>query len=687
MQRIIKDGNVDMGKLPPPLVTVVIPLHNYEHYALDAIRSVQAQKLNNFECFIVNDCSTDNSESIAREATKGDLRFHVLNVTNGNLSATRNSGIGAGSAPFVCCLDADDRMGREDFLEILATALEQDPTIGIAYTGITVMDAEGNLGHLNAWPKEYDVEKQIRRQNQIPSLCMFRRVAWERAGGFRPHFRYAEDAEFWLTCVGLGFKAAQITREGLFHYRIHNKSASRVHRTGEVPEPDWTEFHPWTKDGLRPLAADGQPPRTSWPVRYYHQPDVSIIIPVGPGHEEAVKNALHSVEGQTHRFWECVVVNATGKRLDLMGFPWARVIDAPRRGAGAARNAGARATHAPFLTFLDADDLLKPHFLEATLKAYRQNGRYVYTDWLTDDGRGHVKVYPTPEYTVDSYRERLSLHPVTALIPRRWFEAVGGFDEKLTTYEDVDLFLKLFLNDFCGVRLAEPLLIYNLETGERRKDGEQRQTELKALLIERYREKMEGKTMCNCVEPPKGKGAVAPTPENVGDYKDTYGEMVKVQYTYAFAPESPVTLRGPATRVNYGYRAKGDIFYIWQVDFEHGAEMFTRMEAFEPMQAETVVPPAPEPVSAAAAEADFDGLDAHINPGDRMPVVDNEINPIHAADVVQRVEELRAIESADLESMTIPALKQHAADHNIDISGARSKTAIIERIQQHNAKV
>jgi len=211
-----------MPKLPAPLVTIVIPCHNYAHFVGEAIRSVQAQSLNNVEVFVVNDRSTDNSEDVIRKAIRADNRFHLSNVDFGSLSRVRNFGFAKGSAPFLVSLDADDRMGREDFLEILATALEQDPTIAIAYTGITIMDADGNLGHLNAWPKEYDVEKQVRRQNQIPSLCMFRRLAWERAGGFRPHFRYAEDAEFWLTCVGLGFKAKQITKEGLFHYRIHS---------------------------------------------------------------------------------------------------------------------------------------------------------------------------------------------------------------------------------------------------------------------------------------------------------------------------------------------------------------------------------------------------------------------------------------------------------------------------------
>jgi len=131
-----------------PLVTVVIPLHNYATFVTETIRSIQAQTLSNFECFIVNDASDDNSEEVAREAVKDDLRFHVLNANFRNLSATRNFGIENGTAPYVCCIDSDDRLGNENFLEVLVSALEKDCTLGVAFTSLQVMSAEGcDLDH------------------------------------------------------------------------------------------------------------------------------------------------------------------------------------------------------------------------------------------------------------------------------------------------------------------------------------------------------------------------------------------------------------------------------------------------------------------------------------------------------------------------------------------------------------
>lgn len=582
-----------MSQLSSPLVTVVIPCHNYGRYVTDAIRSVQAQSLNNFECMVVDDSSTDDSSEIIMNAIQGDTRFTIWHVNFKSLSATRNYGIARGTAPYLCCLDADDEMGSPEYLEVMVSALEKDRTLGIAFSSIQVMDEHGVLGHVPNWPNGWDFDQQCNHINQIPSLCVFSREMWKRAGGFRPYYRYVEDAEFWTTCGMIGYGAVHATTQPWFHYRLHPKSASQVHRTGEVPEPDWLEYHPSTKDGQRPFAAQGRPPRGSWPVRFYDEPDVSIIIPVGAGHEMTVGDALHSVEGQTHRAWECIVVDDTGYRLDLSGFPWAKVIDTKEVGAGAARNAGAKIARAPFLVFLDADDLLKPDFLAATLAAYKKHGRYIYTDWLTHERMTNWQVHETPEYSFEAIREKPSMHPITCLIPRYQFQAVGGFDETLPAFEDVDLFMKLFTHGFCGARLAKPLLIYNLDSGKRHVGGEAFRPTFHALLKKRYGSHMEDKNMCNCIDPPKGKMPAAPTPENAAEYKATYGDMVLARLVGRFVAEAPVTFRGPATRVNYGRRAKGDEFYVWQADLDNSDDTFERVENFGVPPVVTQEPPPP----------------------------------------------------------------------------------------------
>ncbi len=610
-------------------VSVVIPCHDYGWCVGEAIESALKQEANfEYEIIVVLDrCSDNSAEVVARYS---DRKIQTLTVDNGNLSATRNNGIQMATGEYIVLLDADDRLGSPNFLQTLATALDNNRTLGIAFTGITIMNEAGELGHLNAWPKGYDFDVQAQRKNQIPSCCMFRKEAWKRAGGFRPYFKYAEDAEFWTTVGAIGYTAKQVVSDGWFQYRLHNKSASQVHRTGEIKEPDWLEFHPWTKDGQRPFAADGKPPLGSWPVRFYHQPDVSIIIPVGKGHEEVVKDALHSVEGQTHRLWECIVVNDSGSPLDLSGFPWAKVISTQGCiGAGAARNLGATKANSAALVFLDADDILKPRFLEETLKAYVANGRYIYTDWLTDDRKGNVEIHPTLNYTYEALRERPSLHLITALIPRKWFNTVGGFDEQMTSFEDVDFFMRLYTHEYCGFRLASPLVVYNLNTGQRRASGDPQKQDFKNLMVKRYGEYMKGDRMCDCVNPPSGLKPVPPTPENAAAYHATYGEMVEVQYTSQFAPESPVTLRGPATRVNYGARAKGAIFMVWEADVINSDGVFTRVSNFEVEPQPTVIPPPPPEqtiIPPPPPEPEVDPSEADTQPAE-VPFVPQPVKP------------------------------------------------------------
>lgn len=675
--------------------SVIIPCHNYGMFVGEAIESVLAQQTKlPFEVIVVLDRCTDNSaEVVARYAKRG---VKALVVDNGNLSATRNDGIRTASGEYIACLDADDRLGSPLFLQTLSDALDADRTLGIAFTSIRIMDGDGNLGHLNAWPKGYDFDAQAQRRNQVPSCCLFRKEAWRRAGGFRPYFIYAQDAEFWTTVGAIGYGAKHVVEDGWFQYRLHNKSQSQVHRTGEIAEPDWTEFHPWTKDNQRPFAADGKPPRGSWPVRFYDKPDVSIVIPVGPGHEELLKDALHSVEGQTHRFWECIVVNDTGHWLcGMEGFPWVKIVETYQTGggAGAARNLGAKQSHAPFLVFLDADDMLKPRFLEATLKAYQRNGRYAYTDWFTQDERGQKQLHPTPEYSFAAIWENPSIHAVTALIPRKWFEVAGGFDETLPAYEDVDFFMKLLTKGYCGVRVPEPLLLYNLHHGKRRAAGEKRKDEFKTLLMKRYSQHMEAKEMC-CSDPPKGKPSAAPTPDNADEYRAAYGEMILVQWTWQYAPEGNTLFKGPSTKAPYGQRAKGDTFYVWEKDFVGNPEMFTRVETYLPEVQDTVIPPAPVGVTEGNPVGDDDMNAGLIHSIGRDPETGQPVHLVsdgkahtdaapkaeHPADVQIKPNDVH------LHNLTKAELREFAGARHINLGKADTKAELIAAIEAHLSK-
>jgi glycosyltransferase involved in cell wall biosynthesis len=492
-------------RAPRPKVSVIVTSYNLEHFLGEALTSVAEQTMTDWECVIVDDCSTDETAALAKLwtedqktpkhdgrsfTTKADPRFrYVRTPQNLGLSGARNYGFSQSRGRSVLFLDADDLLAP-NALDILSTALDRDSGLHIAYGSLDTMAHDGAQRKRNPWPAgAFSWHAQIAHLNQLHGASLMRREVLERSGGYRKRDWRAEDAAFWSRVTSLGFRAAKVTEETIQIYRMHDSQKSRT----ETGDGDWTAWLPWRLAGnphegmaamrektqpnarLVPFGAQGTPPlpMRAWPVRHHQHPTVSIIIPVGPGHTETLVDALDSVQAQTMPEWECIVVDDSirggiGDIITLKAHPWAHLVTTGGVGAGAARNRGLAEARAPFTVFLDADDVLHPRFLEETLKAY--DGRYVYTDWATlhepDRIDGEVETHTVEEYDQQKMLAGLR-HAVTALVPTRWLRDVAGFDEGLPCFEDWDLYCKLAITGYCGRRLAKPLLIYRHQHGKR----------------------------------------------------------------------------------------------------------------------------------------------------------------------------------------------------------------------------
>ena len=105
-----------------PLISVVIPAYNAGQFLDETLESVLSQTYENWECIIVNDGSTDNTESIVKKWCEKDSRFRLTNKENGGLSSARNWGIKESKAEYIAFLDADDIL-TPDSLEIRINTL------------------------------------------------------------------------------------------------------------------------------------------------------------------------------------------------------------------------------------------------------------------------------------------------------------------------------------------------------------------------------------------------------------------------------------------------------------------------------------------------------------------------------------------------------------------------------------
>jgi len=456
---------------------------------------------------VVDDGSDDDGETerVVNELAERDSRVKYIRQSNAGVAHARNHGISKTNAKFTSCLDADDSM-EPAFLETLVPHLEADNSLGLVYSGLKVLvPRDGQILELNSnWPTECDFDKQIIGENQVPTCCVFRRKAWERLGGYRQ--RYAprgcgtEDAELWLRIGASGWGIKQATKEPLFRYLLGGNT------TGDqsYEEVNWLEWHPWTSDKWHPFASIATPKKHSHEVRQYDEPIVSVVIPVGPGHEKDVIDALDSLEAQTLRQWEAIVVDDSGSdKLDLTGFPFARlVVTKGQMGAGFSRNRGAELARGRYLLFLDADDWLYPSALWTMLEvqaAESGDGQEVavYGDhdglvvigeeyarkmqserrllqYRPEDGHALVHFY-NPDYECS----RAVRQPATGsqfyiwcyistLIPTSWHFEIGGFDEQMESWEDWDYWIRQAQAGKCFVHVRESFLVYRFYTGNRR---------------------------------------------------------------------------------------------------------------------------------------------------------------------------------------------------------------------------
>lgn len=473
-------------------VSIVCTSYNLGRYLPDAVRSVKEQQFHDWELIIVNDASTDNTAQIADALAAEDDRIRVIhNQHNTHVSEARNIGFRNARGQYMMALDADDMLGP-DALRVLTRALDQDPSIQIACGSMEVFDGRGDP-FVSEWPPaNITYQGQIAKQNQLPYSALCRREVWERLGGYRRRIRTGvEDADFWTRALSFGFRGKKVTNKVTLRYRMRSDSLSHT-RKGE----NWLRWYPWAKQAeLTPWGA----PDIEEPIISCLNPTViSVVVPVGPGHDVYLQDCLDSLLAQTYRYWEVLVVNDTGHPIDLQGYPFARLITTTgRTGPAHARNEGVRAAKGKYVVFLDADDYAQPNMLAALLKAQQEVGGWVYPDWFADNGK---EVYP--DHAQDWHAEGLTrkmLGPITGIYRRVDLEAVGGFDESIPSWEDWDLHLSLLERGICGTRLAEPLFTYRYRTGTQR---DRALLDLKQDLLKYIRKKhtnlYEGDSIMGC---------------------------------------------------------------------------------------------------------------------------------------------------------------------------------------------
>ena len=121
-----------------------MPVFNCEKYLDESINSILNQTYRDFEFFIIDDGSTDNSEKIIKNYQEKDDRIILLTQNNQGLTKSLNKGIRNCRGKYVARMDADDICAPKRF-ELQLEYLEKYPNTDIVGCMVSLISEKGKV--------------------------------------------------------------------------------------------------------------------------------------------------------------------------------------------------------------------------------------------------------------------------------------------------------------------------------------------------------------------------------------------------------------------------------------------------------------------------------------------------------------------------------------------------------------
>ncbi len=184
-------------------------------------------------------------------------------------------------------------------------------------------------------------------------------------------------------------------------------------------------------------------------------PFFTVIIPLY-NKENFVENTLKSIVNQSFTDYEVLIINDCStdesvKKVIPFLSETIRLIEHPtNKGLSASRNTGIKNASSNYITFLDADDLWKPTFLETIhqliknfpkAKIFGSNYEEVYSNKIELPINFSNKIPPKKSQIIDFFKHNLGqgiYNHGSVCFHKSVFEKAGLYDESIDFAEDID---------------------------------------------------------------------------------------------------------------------------------------------------------------------------------------------------------------------------------------------------------
>ena len=215
-----------------PKVSVIIPAYNAQRYLERCLDSFVNQTFKDFEVYVVDDGSSDQTGQIADSFAEKDSRFRVIHQNNQGVAAARQAGLNSVSGEFVIHADSDDWVDS-DMLEVLYQTAKQEQADMVICDMLIVHP--GNI-----------IEHRIQKPHSLDSIQVMGEMLFDLNGSlcnklirlsklrefdinFIPGMNCAEDQYMTLRLLAHNIKVTYVARP-FYHYDHTQNESSLMNR-------------------------------------------------------------------------------------------------------------------------------------------------------------------------------------------------------------------------------------------------------------------------------------------------------------------------------------------------------------------------------------------------------------------------------------------------------------------------
>lgn len=215
---------------PAPALSAILSVYNAAPFLAEAIESILAQSVGDFEFLIVDDGSEDGSADIAAVYAAQDPRIRLTARENRGFIPSLNEMIAAASAPLIARMDADDISHPRRFERQLGF-IAASPEYGVVGTWNDNIAEDGAPIAADGPRQPLTHEEFLERIGNGPLMChpavIMRRDALLAVGGYHRAFVHCEDFDLWLRLSTIT-KIGNVAEE-LYTHRHYATQVSERH--------------------------------------------------------------------------------------------------------------------------------------------------------------------------------------------------------------------------------------------------------------------------------------------------------------------------------------------------------------------------------------------------------------------------------------------------------------------------